>query len=550
MGIRVPVRTALACFVASAPCAAAQLSIQLSDPTGKAISGAQVTLTWPSSTALTDVAGKAIIDYQPATGPVAFKIIRPAGLVIVSPWQGSASVPPNAQTLVAATRAQVAALESPAVVKAAVAKVNNLQRPRSVTGQQETNAPPQYYLELAAKEMGVDPSRLDAVLKQLQTSSSDPYERGMASLYNRDNDAAVKQLAAALLKAQQQKPPNPRDISNAAAFLGQAYFNQGKFTFAATAYGIAAQSRPNDPVILNNLGISLSRAGRYNDAKPVFQRAIEIMGKQPERDPLELETANSNFAALYVFAGDYSSAEPILRRVLNITESLSPNAQSVATSLNNLAALLLAQNKCALARPLLERAVQIQRENPVRSNLTDAGTESKDLAVLNSQLRHPPSLMQRDLTIQGAGIGPATPGLSSTMVNLASLLLCEGKADQARDVLQATISRQKAQLGPSHPDVATTLNILAQAQIQLGDQKAAEETFRRALEIQQASFSADHPVLALTRVNLAGLLAREHRNEEATGLYNQAENSLARTFGEQSAPVLHVRAERSKLSAQ
>src|SRR5215467_12275629 len=110
MGIRPPVRAALVYFVASAACAAAQLSIQLSDPTGKAISGAQVALTWPSSTALTDVAGKAIIDYQSASGPVAFKIILPSGLVIVSPWQGSASVPPNSQILVAATRAQVAAL--------------------------------------------------------------------------------------------------------------------------------------------------------------------------------------------------------------------------------------------------------------------------------------------------------------------------------------------------------------------------------------------------------------------------------------------------------
>src|SRR3954449_7378016 len=104
---------------------AAQLFIQLSDPAGKAITGAQITLTWPSSVALTDIAGKAAIDYQPASGPVAFKIVRPAGLVIVSPWQGSAAVPPNAQTLVAATQAQVAALQAPVIVKAAVAKVNN-----------------------------------------------------------------------------------------------------------------------------------------------------------------------------------------------------------------------------------------------------------------------------------------------------------------------------------------------------------------------------------------------------------------------------------------
>ncbi len=533
--------------VATTVAAAAQLAIQLSDAAGQPIRGAQITLTWPSSLALTDVAGKAIIEYQPASGPVSFKIIRPPGLIIVSPWQGSASVPPNVQALVAATKSQVAALQAPVVVKAAVARVNYLQRPRSVTSQQESNTPPKYYLERAAREMGIDPERLESVLQKLQESSPEPYERGMASLYNRDYERAAKQLAEALQKSRQQFPPNPREIANASSFLAQTYFNQAKFEAAAEAYQIAAQARPDDPVILNNLGISLSRAGRYTEAKPAYQRAIEIMGKQPDRDPLEFQIASSNLAALYVYAGDYTGAEPILRRVVNIGESLAPGDPSVANSLNNLAALLLAQKKCAEARPLLEKAIRIQREASPANGGQGNGS-SKDIAVLNSQVRPAPSLMGRAITLHGSGIGPATPGLNSTMVNLASLLLCEGKGAPARDVLEATIERQTAQLGPTHPDISTSLNILAEAQLQLGDAAAAEQNLLRALQMQTASFSADHPVLALTRINLASLLAKQGQPAAARALYQQAESSLVKAFGEQSAPVRRVRNDLSKLS--
>lgn len=134
------------------------------------------------------------------------------------------------------------------------------------------------------------------------------------------------------------------------------------------------------------------------------------------------------------------------------------------------------------------------------------------------------------------------------MVNLASLLLCEGKGAQARDVLEATIDRQTAQLGPAHPDISTSLNILAEAQLQLGDATAAEQNLLRAVQMQTASFSADHPVLALTKINLASLLVKQGRPAAALPLYRQAETSLVKAFGEQSAPVRRVREELSKLS--
>src|SRR5207244_2418422 len=144
-------------------------------------------------------------------------------------------------------------------------------------------------------------------------------------------------------------------------------------------------------------------AGRYAEAKPAYARAIEIFRGQPAADPLELQTTVNNLVALSLYAEDYAAAEPLLRRVVNVGQSLSKDDPNVAAYLNNLAALLLAQHKCAEARPLLEEAVRIQRSATGKSS-AEAGP-SKAVNVL-----------ARDLVFEGTGFGLGTPGLNPTLV--------------------------------------------------------------------------------------------------------------------------------------
>jgi tetratricopeptide (TPR) repeat protein len=92
-----------------------------------------------------------------------------------------------------------------------------------------------------------------------------------------------------------------------------------------------------------------------------FSNIEEIIGppKDAEDSTRDLMLEADRFHSL----GDYAQARPLYERVLEIREkALGPDHPGTAESLNNLAVLLQAQGDLIGARPLFERALSI-REN-------------------------------------------------------------------------------------------------------------------------------------------------------------------------------------------
>jgi len=84
----------------------------------------------------------------------------------------------------------------------------------------------------------------------------------------------------------------------------------------------------------------LYNAGKYDEALSLAERALEIGEKALGSEHPTVATSLNNLAALYHAKGDYTKAEPLYQRALGIWEqALGPMHPQVATSLNNLAAL-------------------------------------------------------------------------------------------------------------------------------------------------------------------------------------------------------------------
>ena len=74
-----------------------------------------------------------------------------------------------------------------------------------------------------------------------------------------------------------------------------------------------------------------------------------------------MATSLYNLANLYTTQGNYTKAEPLYKRSLDILEkALGPNHPDVATSLENLAELYRATNRSAEAKKLDGRAKNIR----------------------------------------------------------------------------------------------------------------------------------------------------------------------------------------------
>ncbi len=113
--------------------------------------------------------------------------------------------------------------------------------------------------------------------------------------------------------------------------------------------------------ILNKEAMDLFRAGKYDRAELLAQKALEVAEQNVGPDHPDMATSLNNLALLYDTQGDYAKAEPLYKRALAIWEkALGPDHPNVATSLENLAALYRATKRLSEAEELEKRAAKIR----------------------------------------------------------------------------------------------------------------------------------------------------------------------------------------------
>jgi len=128
-----------------------------------------------------------------------------------------------------------------------------------------------------------------------------------------------------------------------------------------------ALAEDDDPNGLNQL----IEHGRYQEAIPIAERAVEVAKRV--RGPEHPETADAlnNLGLVFEKIGDSAKAEPLFQEALRIRQKvLGPEHPGTAQSLNNLAELYQAMDEYAKAKPLLQEALRVRQkvlgpENPL-----------------------------------------------------------------------------------------------------------------------------------------------------------------------------------------
>jgi tetratricopeptide (TPR) repeat protein len=129
------------------------------------------------------------------------------------------------------------------------------------------------------------------------------------------------------------------------------------FVMLASSSSAQTGAKPDDLSSLLGQARQLYEAGKYAEAVPLAQRAVELAEKQFGPEHPNVVTSLNNLAELYREQGRYAEAEPLQKRALAIGEkTLGPEHPRVAISLNNIALIYQAQGRYAEAEPLLQRA--------------------------------------------------------------------------------------------------------------------------------------------------------------------------------------------------
>ena len=214
--------------------------------------------------------------------------------------------------------------------------------------------------------------------------------------------------------------------------------------------------------LLGGGGYYLYQRGRYYEAEPLSHRALAITERAPGLEHPTVATSLNNLAALYDEQGKYAQAEPLYQRALAIWEkALGPDHPYVATGLNNLALLYKNQGKYAQAEPLYQRALTI-REKVLGPDHPDVAREPQQPGAALPQSRQ----VRPGRTALSAGAGDCggspwtgSPPRSHLPQQLGSALPCQGKYGQAEPLYQRALAIPRRLWVPSTltlPPASTT----------------------------------------------------------------------------------------------
>ena len=135
--------------------------------------------------------------------------------------------------------------------------------------------------------------------QKANTETQGAFNLGVTALTAKNYDEAVKQFSLAA----ERKPNLPVIFSR----LGDTYMEAKKFSEAADAYKKASELSPDNPSYFYNLGIAATRASRFEAGKPAIEKAVQL-------DPSIGGMAFLNFGKLLGEKGQDKEAAEALQR--------------------------------------------------------------------------------------------------------------------------------------------------------------------------------------------------------------------------------------------
>jgi len=288
---------------------------------------------------------------------------------------------------------------------------------------------------------------------------------------------------------------------------------------------VRGPEQPETVEALNNLGLLFQKIGDYAKAEPLYQEALQIRQKVLGTEHPDTATSLNNLAELYEDMGEYAKAEPLLQEALRIRQKvLGPEHPDTALSLNNLAALYDVMGKYAKAEPLFQEVLRI-RQKVLGPEHPDTAVSLYNLGVLYEMVGEYPKaepLLQEALRIFQKVLGPEHSDTANSLNSLAELYQAMGEYAKAEPLLQEVLRIRQKVLGPEHPSTANSLNNLAGLYYSMGEYGKAEALYQQALRIRQKVLGPEHPYTANSLNSLAVLYHDMGEYAKAESLYQEA----------------------------
>jgi tetratricopeptide (TPR) repeat protein len=320
---------------------------------------------------------------------------------------------------------------------------------------------------------------------------------------------------------------------DARSTIGNLYYARGRFEDARAVFQQAIDDAgrrfPPDHLVRGQLALNLGRAldglGRYEEALPLHREALANVEKNLGPDHLSVATAVNNIGADLQELGRYDEARSAYERSLHIVErTLGPDHAEVAMALKNLAGVVRDQGHSESAIPMLERALAVTEKalGPdhllVAETLSGLGSARHNVGDMAGSR----AALLRALAIREKVLGPEHPQVANILGALGNVELTEQHWNEARQYFTRGLAIVEKSVGSDHPDAAAFTYSLGTVDENEGKLDDARVKYERALAIEEKHLGVGHPETAFSRLSLGDLLSTQGQHARSLAFYQQA----------------------------
>lgn len=275
-------------------------------------------------------------------------------------------------------------------------------------------------------------------------------------------------------------------------------------------------------------------------ASQVLDSAAQRIQDEFARDPAAGAPTLHALGELYFLLNDYEAAVPLLRRLVESTDT-PVDPEVIASARFDLAQAALRQGDAAGSRQTLMQAQAFWRSDTARwyPRLLESRSLEAQLLRHDGDIDEAIALLRQSLLERMAlsGIHDRETGVLHN--NLGVMLFGNGQFDEARAALAAARDVWRERGLEQSPDALNTLNNWAALEVTAGHPADAEPLFAEAVALRRRNFGPSAATAALLS-NYGKLLVTLERPREAIGVLEEAVDMGQRYAG--AGSVLHVAA--------
>lgn len=362
-------------------------------------------------------------------------------------------------------------------------------------------------------------------------------------------DVTVRQMldrGARLIQNELKEQPLVRSelqLTIGTAYTGLGLFDDARPHITAALETVQKQLGPDHPLFarcLIKLAILDTRQERYGDAEREFREAIKIQERLTGDSDHDLATSLSSLGALLSSTDRFDEARVLLSRAIEMLRKpvdanpTGPESADLVATLIHLAVMTSRQGDAQQAESIYREALAVHQKSGLGPT-PNYSTILQDLAELvanRDDMDAAEQYMREALEVDRFIFGDSHPDLATTLNNLGSFQFQKGEFAQAQRSFEQALDIQKKFLGDQHADVASSLNNLASVLMQQGDMDGAARRLEEVVAIYKEKFGPEHSNVAVALNNLAALRRLQGRPSESAKYYREALDIYEKRFDE------------------